>query len=50
MICEGLVSMIRNPTAHEAKIHWSITEQDAFETLSMLSCIHRKLDTTHRIR
>lgn len=35
MICEGLVSMIRNPTAHEAKIHWSITEQDALETLCL---------------
>ena len=50
MICEGLVSMIRNPTAHEAKIYWTITEQDALETLSMLSYIHRKLDTAQRIR
>lgn len=50
MICEGLVSMIRNPTAHEAKIYWTITEQDALETLSILSYIHRKLDTAQRIR
>ncbi|MDC7172086.1 TIGR02391 family protein [Phocaeicola dorei] len=50
MICEGLVSMIRNPTSHEAKIHWSITEQDALETLSMISFIHRKLDTAQQIR
>lgn len=50
LICESLVSMIRNPTAHEPKIHWTITEQDALETISMISYVHRKLDNAQRIR
>jgi uncharacterized protein (TIGR02391 family) len=44
----GLVKMVRNPTAHEAKIKWSIDEKEALDIFSMLSFIHRKLDESFK--
>lgn len=37
-----------NPTAHEAKIHWSMTKADAEGLLSIASLIHRRLDSNLR--
>lgn len=45
----GIFSMFRNTTAHEAKIYWSISEQDAIDLLTTLSFIHRKLDISVKI-
>lgn len=45
----GIFSMFRNTTAHEAKIYWSISEQDAIDLLTTLSFIHRKLDNAVKI-
>lgn len=49
-ILKGLCGMFRNPEAHEPKIRWEITEQDALEILSMISYCHRRLDNAQKIR
>lgn len=49
-ILKGLCGMFRNPEAHETKISWEITEQDALEILSMISYCHRRLDNVQKIR
>jgi hypothetical protein len=49
-ILKGLCGMFRNPEAHEPKIVWNISEQDALEILAMISYCHRRLDNTQKIR
>ena len=44
----GLFGTIRNPVAHNPKIEWEMSEQDALDILTMASLIHRKLDRAHR--
>ena len=41
----GVFGTFRNPTAHAEKIFWPINEQDALDILSLVSLIHRKLDS-----
>lgn len=43
-IIKGLFGLIRNPIAHEAKIKFPISEEDALDILSVVSLIHKKLD------
>ena len=45
----GLFGTVRNPLAHEAKIQWEMTEQDALDIMTMISLIHRKLDGARRV-
>lgn len=49
-LLRGLCSMFRNPTAHEPKVDWEITEQDALEILGIISYCHRRLDNAQKIR
>ena len=42
--------MFRNPTAHEPKVDWEISEQDALEILGIISYCHRRLDNYQKIR
>jgi uncharacterized protein (TIGR02391 family) len=44
----GLFGTIRNPTAHNPKIEWDMSEQDALDVLTIASLVHRKLDKAHR--
>lgn len=44
-LLKGLFGMFRNPTAHEARINWHVTETDAEDLMSLVSLIHRRLDT-----
>lgn len=46
----GLCSMFRNPMAHEPKVEWPISEQDALEILGMISYCHRRLDKAQKIK
>jgi uncharacterized protein (TIGR02391 family) len=46
----GLFGTVRNPLAHNAKIEWPMSEQDALDILTMASLIHRKLDQARRLR
>jgi uncharacterized protein (TIGR02391 family) len=39
----GLFGTIRNPLAHNPKVEWDMSEQDALDILTMASLIHRKL-------
>ena len=48
-ILEGLCNMFRNPEAHQPRIEWPISEQDAIEILSLISYCHRRLDNSRRI-
>jgi uncharacterized protein (TIGR02391 family) len=43
----GTFGMFRNPTAHEARINWQMTKEDAEDLLSLVSLIHRRLDGSH---
>jgi uncharacterized protein (TIGR02391 family) len=44
-LAKGLFSAFRNPAAHEPKLEWVMTEQDALDVLGTLSLIHRRLDS-----
>jgi uncharacterized protein (TIGR02391 family) len=44
-LMKGMFSAFRNPTAHAPKISWTITEQDAFDLLTLASLLHRRIDT-----
>jgi len=49
-LLKGLFGMFRNTTAHAPKIAWAIGEQDALDILSMVSLVHRRLDSATRAR
>ena len=46
-LIRGTFGMFRNPTAHEARINWEITKEDAEDLLTLVSLIHRRLDGSH---
>lgn len=43
----GLFGTIRNPLAHNPKVEWDMSEQDAMDILTTASLIHRKLDKAY---
>lgn len=45
----GLFGTVRNPAAHNPKIEWPMSEQDALDILTMASLIHRKLDAARKV-
>lgn len=45
----GIFGMFRNTLAHEPKINWDVSEQDAIDLLTTLSFIHRKLDSAIKV-
>lgn len=47
-LLKGLFGTIRNPLAHNPKIEWNMSEQDALDIFSILSLVHRKLDKVQR--
>lgn len=49
-LLKGLYGTIRNPPAHDPKVEWDTTEQDALDILTMISLVHRKLDQADRLR
>jgi uncharacterized protein (TIGR02391 family) len=40
----GLMRAMRNPTAHEPALHWSITKRDCLDMLNFVSFLLRQLD------
>ena len=46
-LLKGTFGMFRNTTAHAARIHWSMAKEDAEDLFSLVSLIHRRLDSTH---
>lgn len=49
-LLKGLYGTIRNPLAHNARVEWDMTEQDALDILTTISLVHRKLDNAYRYR
>ena len=45
-LIKGTFGMFRNPTAHEARLLWEMSKEDAEDLLSLASLIHRRLDAT----
>lgn len=43
-LAKGLFSAFRNPSAHETRVEWHLSEQDALDVLATLSLVHRRLD------
>ena len=43
-LMKGVFGAFRNPTAHEPRISWPMTEQDALDVLTLVSLLHRRLD------
>ena len=48
-LVKGVFGTFRNVTAHTPKITWSISEQDALDLLSLVSYIHRRIDTAANV-
>ena len=46
----GIVAMFRNPSSHELKVEWKMSEQDALDIMAMISYCHRRLDKAQKIR
>lgn len=49
-LLNGVMHLIRNPTAHELRIHWDINEKDAVDVLSLISYLHKLLDSCAVVR
>ena len=47
---KGIFSYFRNPTAHEPRILKPISEDEALEALTMISFLHRRLDSAQVVR
>lgn len=47
---KGICGMFRNPEAHETRVSWYVSEQDALEILGIISYCHRRLDNAQKIR
>lgn len=45
----GVFGTVRNPLAHAPKVVWPMTEQDALDILTLVSFVHRKLDSVTKI-
>lgn len=49
-LLKGLFGTFRNTTAHAPKITWPIDKQDALDILSLVSLVHRRIDTSVEAR
>lgn len=49
LFVEGVIAGFRNPQAHETRLSWTVTKEDAQDVLGLLSLIHRRLDTAEDI-
>jgi uncharacterized protein (TIGR02391 family) len=45
-LCKGLLGMFRNPTAHDPRIHRTVSDDELLELLTMVSMVHRRLDSS----
>lgn len=47
-LTKGLFGTFRNPSAHEPKIEWEMTEQDALDMFSLASYILRRIEKSDK--
>ena len=48
-LLKGIFGMFRNVTAHAAKVEWPVSEEDAYDLLTLVSLVHKKLDRSTTI-
>lgn len=48
-LMKGVFAVFRNPTAHELKTKWAVTEREALDLMTMVSLLHRRLDGAVRV-
>lgn len=48
-LMKGIFAVFRNPTAHEPKTRWAVDEREALDLLTMVSVIHRRLETAVQV-
>ncbi len=48
-LCRGVVGAFRNPTAHEPKVSWEVSEAEALDVCSLVSLLHRRLEGATRV-
>jgi uncharacterized protein (TIGR02391 family) len=49
-LSKGLFGTFRNPTAHEARLTWPMSEEDALDLFTVASYCHRRLDAAVKRR
>lgn len=49
-LLKGIYSMFRNTTAHDPKIKRTVSKQDAIDAFTIMSYIHRRLDSAALVR
>lgn len=49
-LATGLFGTFRNPTAHEARIQWPLSEEDALDLFALASYVHRRIDGARLVR
>lgn len=49
-LLKGIFGMFRNVTAHAAKIEWPILAEEAFDLLTLVSLVHKKLDKATSVK
>ena len=47
-LVKGILGVFRNPTAHDPRLHREVTDDELLEALTMMSMVHRCLDTARR--
>jgi uncharacterized protein (TIGR02391 family) len=47
-LCVGMFGTFRNPTAHGARMTWEIREQDALDLLTLVSLLHRRVESARK--
>lgn len=47
-LLKGMVGLYRNPTAHDPRLSREISDEELLEVLTMVSMVHRRLDTALR--
>jgi uncharacterized protein (TIGR02391 family) len=45
MLMKGLFSTFRNPSAHAPRVLWATSRSDALDVLTLISMLHRRLDS-----
>ncbi|WP_419933100.1 TIGR02391 family protein [Candidatus Poriferisodalis sp.] len=47
-LVKGILGMFRNPVAHDPRLHRKVTDDELVEAFTMMSMVHRHLDTARR--
>jgi uncharacterized protein (TIGR02391 family) len=48
-LCVGMFGTFRNTTAHGARLTWEISEQDALDLLTLVSLLHRRVESAQKV-